>query len=327
MRALRGTAAAGAAIGALVLAGCGSDSGPAAASSAAGQGDSHASASGGDSPDRSSGPRKPFGCEDSAPEVTKTYAWGSQAEVSSGGERYSLNTAKQGPVVKGSRITVALNAVRTSGDQFPSPTKLRYAVVTGDGMLCQDRTPFQMLTRGRVEPVNVSVQADSPGEDKNRVTLVALDTGGRVLAAWRTGGEVRTIAPPTGCTAKLKEPFDPDRTTSFGKAAPLRKKQVEGTTLRVAKPKVTNEPGALSSTVTVEVTLTSPFSAIVGPQQFALVDGKGNLCPRVKDVVDLPLVSSGDPETRELTFELPRGVKPEGLKVFWSSSEETVEFR
>lgn len=312
----------------MVLGGCGTDSEPAAASSAAGQSDSHASSSGSDSSDGGSGPRKPFGCEGSAPEVTKTYAWGSQAEVASGGERYSLKTAKEGPFVKGSRITVALNAVRTSGDQFPSPTKLRYAVVTGDGRLCQDRTPFQMLSRDRVEPVNVSVQSDSPGEDKNRVTLLALDTGGRVLAAWRTGGEVRTVAPPTGCTAKLKEPFDPDRTVAFGKAAPLTKKQVSGTTLRVGKPEVGSEPGGLSDTVTVEVTLTSPLSSMLTPQQFALLDAKGNLCPRIKEVMDVPMISTGgEPETRELKFEFPKGVDPKGLKVYWTDSAETVEFR
>lgn len=260
--------------------------------------------------------------------MTKAYAWGSQAEISSGGERFSLNTAKAGPSVKGTQVSVALNAVRTSGSQFAAPTNLRYALITADGKLCKDRTPFQMLTRGRVQPTQVSVQTDEPGADKNRLTLVVLDTGGQVLAAWRTGGEVRTVAPPTGCTRKLKEPFDPDRTVAFGKAAPLTKKQVSGTTLRVGKPEVGSEPGGLSDTVTVEVTLTSPLSSMLTPQQFALLDAKGNLCPRIKEVMDVPMISTGgEPETRELKFEFPKGVDPKGLKVYWTDSAETVEFR
>lgn len=153
-----------AAVGALLLTGCG----------------------GSDAADDA--PASPATCASQAPRVSQAYGWGSKVDVDDSGRLYALATAVDGPTVRDARVEVGVVATRRTGDVLAEASTLTLGVVTSDGKLCRDPVGLPMLGLNRQTSVDVSVRTETSGESKDAITLVVLDQGGAVLAAWRTGG-------------------------------------------------------------------------------------------------------------------------------------------
>lgn len=162
-RGLPATAAAAA--GALLLTGCGGGS---------------------DAADDA--PASPATCASQAPRVSQAYDWGSKVDVDDGDQLYALATAVDGPAVQGARVKVGVVATRRTGDVLAQASNLTFGVVTSDGKLCRDPVGLPMLGLNRQTSVDISVRTETSGERKDGITLVVLDEGGAMLAAWRTGG-------------------------------------------------------------------------------------------------------------------------------------------
>ena len=145
---------------------------------------------GGDSADDE--PASPASCASPAPRVSQAYGWGSSVTVDDGSGQYALATAVAGPTVRGARVEVGVVATRRTGDVLAQASNLTFGVVTSDGKLCRDPVGLPKLGLNLKTSVTVSVRTTSAGQSKDRLTLVALDRNGSVLAAWRTGGATAT---------------------------------------------------------------------------------------------------------------------------------------